>query len=395
MKDTMLPPAPPALRRPQPAFPGAGMSLGRWFGIEIGLEPSWFIIFALLTVSLSGMLSASHPDLATLVHWTVALLGSVLFFGSILAHELAHSLVAMRAGVRVHSIMLHIFGGVSRLGSEAKRAWDEFLIAIVGPVTSFVLGALFLGVAQVIPSASIGHCVASWLGYVNVGLGAFNLLPGFPLDGGRVLRSIVWAVKGDSRKADAVAFTAGQAVAYGLILIGVTLAFGLRQFMGGLWLGVLGWYLLSAAQSSRRQSAMREILGRLCVSDVMRAPRSLMGPETLVSTAINEHLLKTGERTFYVSDKGRFLGWVTMQELKRVPQDDWSLTTLRDVLIPPERLPRVSPPDTLVQAFEKLDEEHVKQIPVMEGDSLVGVLSHEDMLRLVSSHLELRTEGHR
>lgn len=395
MKDTALPPAPPARLRPQPASPGAGVSLGRWFGIEIGLEPSWFIIFVLLTFSLSGMLAASHPDLAPPLHWTVALLGSVLFFGSILTHELAHSLVAIRSGVRVHSISLHIFGGVSRLGSEPKRPWDEFRIAIVGPVTSFVLGALFLGVAQVVPPTSIGNCVASWLGTVNLGLGVFNLLPGFPLDGGRVLRAIIWAAKGDPRKADAVAFMTGQAVAYGLILVGVTLAFGLRQFMSGLWLGFLGWFLLSAAQPSRMQSTLREILGRLRVSDVMRAPHSLMSPDTLVSTAVNEHVLKTGERTFYVSDEGRFLGWVTLQELKRVSQDDRGLLALRDILIPSERLARVSPSDALVQAFEKLDEEQVHQIPVIDGDSLVGVLSREDMLRLVSSHLELRGEGRR
>jgi Zn-dependent protease/CBS domain-containing protein len=369
------------------------VSLGRWFGIEIRLEPSWFVIFVLLTFSLSGMLAAAHPDLAPSVHWTVALLGSVFFFGSILTHEMAHSLVAMRSGVRVHSITLHIFGGVSRLGSEAKCPWDEFLIAIVGPATSFALGALFLGVAQVIPPPSIGNCVASWLGYVNLALAAFNLLPGFPLDGGRVLRAIIWAVKRDSRKADAVAFMAGRVVAYGLILVGVTLAFGLRQYVSGLWLGFIGWFLLSAAQSSRVQSALREILGRLHASDVMRAPQPFMSPETLVSTAVNEHVLKTGQRTFYVSDEGRFLGLVTLHELKKVPREDWRLLTLRDLLIPPEELARVSPSDSLVQAFEKLDEEHVNQIPVMEGNALVGILNREDMLRLVSSHLELKGEG--
>ncbi len=393
MKETMTKPLPPARTVPRSTPNQGGLSLGRWFGIDIRLEPSWFVIFVLLTFSFSTMLGAAHPDLSPTVHWTVALLGSVFFFGSILTHELAHSLVAIRAGVRVHSITLHIFGGVSRLGSEAKSPWDEFQIAIVGPVTSFALGALFLGVASVIPPLSIGNCITSWLGYVNLGLGVFNLLPGFPLDGGRVLRAIVWGITGNSRKASQVAFMGGRAVAYGLILVGITLAFGLSQFMNGLWLAFMGWFLLSAGQSSQAQSALREILERLFVKDVMRASGPLLSPETSVSTVINEHVLKTGERTFYVSDEGRFLGLVTLHELKRVPREDWGVLTLRDILVPPEALAHLSPSDSLVQAFEKLDEHAVNQLPVMEQDGLLGVLNREDLLRLVTSHLELRGKG--
>jgi hypothetical protein len=196
----------------------------------------------------------------------------------------------------------------------------------MGPTTSFALTALFLGVAQVILPPSIVYFVASWLGYVKLGLAAFSLLPGFPLDGGRVLHL---GHETDPRRADAGAFTAGQVVAYGLVLVGVTLAFGFRQFMSGLWIGFIGWFLLSAAQSSRVQYALREILGRLHASDVMRAPHHFMSPDTLVGTAVNEHVLKTGQRPFYVSDEGRFLGLVRLQELKNVPREDWRLLPLR------------------------------------------------------------------
>ncbi len=390
MTETLTKPAPSSRRSVKVPPRRGGVSLGRWFGIEIGLEPSWFIIFALLTFSLSGMLAASHPDLAPALHWSVALLGSLFFFGSILTHELAHSLLAIRNGIRVHSITLHIFGGVSRLGSEAKRPRDEFLIAIVGPATSGILGALFLAASSLLPASSITTCVVRWLGYVNLGLGAFNLLPGFPLDGGRVLKAMVWAIKKDLRKADEVAHLGGQAVAYGLILIGVTLAFGLGQFSSGLWLGFLGWFLLSAAQSSRLQSNLRDILGRLHVKDVMREARPEVSPYMTLSALVDERVLRTGERTFFVSDEGRFLGLVTLQEIKGSPRHKWETLVLREVMVPLEQLTSLSPSDTLVRAFETLDEQAVNQLPVTDGERLVGMLSREDMLRLVNSHLELK-----
>lgn len=394
MVETLTKPASPARRISRVAPSRGGVSLGRWFGIEIRLEPSWFIIFALLTFSLSGMLGGAHPDLSAPVHWTVALLGSLFFFGSILTHEVAHSLVALRTGVRVHSITLHIFGGVSRLGSDAKRPRDEFLIAIVGPATSFFLGALFLAARSALPAASIAACVAQWLGYVNLALGAFNLLPGFPLDGGRVLRSVVWAATKDLRKADNVALLGGRAVAYGLIFTGVTLAFGLGQFPSGLWLGFLGWFLLSAAQSSRLQSTLRDILGRLHVKDVMREASPVVSPDTAVGTLVEERILRTGERTFFVSDERCFLGLVALQDIKSVPRHRWGTLVLRDVMVPAGDVVSVSPTDTLVQAFEALDEQAVNQLPVVEGDRLLGMLSREDLLRLVSSHMELNAGGH-
>lgn len=389
MHATMTKAATQARPKSKPTLQRGGVSLGRWFGIEIRLEPSWFVIFALLTFSFSNMLAGAHPYLVPAIHWIVALLGSVLFFGSILTHELAHSLVAIRTGVPVHSITLHIFGGVSRLGSEAKSPWDEFRIAVVGPLTSAALGTLFLGIARATSPSSIANCIVSWLGYVNLGLAAFNLLPGFPLDGGRVLRSILWAVKGNPAKASQVAHRAGEMTAYGLILIGVALAFGLREFMNGLWLGFMGWFLLSAAQSSRIQTALRDVLGRLRVDDVMKAPPVPAFPETAMETLVNDRILKTGERAFLVCEGDRLLGLVTLHEIKRVPREEWELTPLRQVMVPLEDLTRVSPSDSLVQAFEKLDEQAVNQLPVLDHDRLVGMLNREDMLRLVSSHLEL------
>lgn len=388
----MTKPAGPARSRAKASdtSPGGGVSLGRWLGIDLRLESSWFVIFALLTFSLSTMLGAAHPELSPPVHWMVALSGSLLFFGSILAHEFAHSVVALRCGIRVRSITLHIFGGISRLGSEATRPRDEFLIAIVGPLTSAYLGLFFLGAARALPLPSIGNCVAHWLGTVNLGLAAFNLLPGLPLDGGRVLRAAVWAAKGDAAKANRAALRAGVTVAYGLLLLGGTLAFGLRQFTTGLWLGLIGWFLLSAARSSRGQALFREILGHLRVSDVMRPPVPAADPLASIGSIVRERVLKTGERAFFLRESDGYLGWVTLREIKRVPRDEWDLTTLRDVMVPLGELARVSPSDPLVRAFDKLDDAAASQLPVLEDQALVGMLSREDVLRLIGNHLELK-----
>jgi Zn-dependent protease len=251
-----------------------GFRLGRWFGIDFELDRSWIFIFVYMTLSLSLTFSAAHPDWPRAESLGVAAIGSVLFFLCILLHELAHSLVAMRVGLRVRSITLLLFGGVSNIEREPRSARDEFAMAIVGPLTSIALGVLFVGLSAAIVSRSgteditrvlrrLGPATTlfAWLGPVNVALGIFNLVPAFPLDGGRVLRSILWGVSGDLRFATIAASTVGQAIAWIFTAAGIAMLFGVRipglggGVVSGVWLVLVGWFLNGAARAHRRLSS--------------------------------------------------------------------------------------------------------------------------------------------
>jgi len=379
-----------------PSKPGSlreGIRIGRWFGIEIRLELSWFIIFAFLTLSFAGKLSLEHPALAPALRWAVALGASLLFFGSILLHELSHSVVSLRSGVQVHGITLFFFGGVSHLASEPKRPKDELLIAIVGPLTSAALGAAFLGLAGLFSSIPLARSVASWLGTVNLGLAVFNLIPGFPLDGGRVLKALIWAATKDARKAQRLAITAGRFVSYGLILAGAILAFGLGLPQDGLWIGFMGWYLLSSAHSGRLQLDLAEVLGRLHVRDLMHSPEAVVRKEDRIESVVNDTILARGFGTLFVCDGSTLQGLVTLHEIKRVPRDSWGVLTIGEIMVPADRLLSIDPADSLLRALERMNQLSVGRLPVLEKGALAGIITREDVLRVLATHVELERSG--
>lgn len=393
MKTTMAPPAPAARqdrRDGRSSFvPRGGLRLGKWFGIEIRLEGSWFIIFSLLIVSFAAHLASRHPSLAAGPRWTLAAATSLLFFGSILLHELAHSIVARRRGLDVQGITLMLFGGVSHLGSEPKRPKDDLAIAIVGPLTSAAIGAMFLGVAWLVSPVPIARSVASWLGGINLGLAVFNLLPGFPLDGGRVLKALIWTFTGDPAKALRLAIDAGRVVAYGLILSGIYLALGLRWTIDGIWIGFLGWYLLSGAESSRLQMTLGEVLRHHLVRDVLHPPEAVVRPDESLSEAIEAWVLQRGHRTILVCEGARLLGLVTLHEIKRVPKEDWGARTVGQVMISTDRLAIAVPEQNLLQAFQLMNQRRVSQLPVVCNGELIGLLGREDILRVLAIHTEI------
>jgi Zn-dependent protease len=265
--------------RSKPA--STGFSLGRILGIEVTLDTSWLLIFALISFSLYTSLASDYPGRPQAYYWIGALCASVAFFASILLHELSHSLVARLRGMEVHGITLFFFGGISRLKDEPKKPIDEFLMAVVGPLSSAVLGVLFIGAKWLLPSGTLGAGLVGWLGFINLALAGFNLLPGFPLDGGRVFRAIAWGVTGNLTKATRIAAGAGSLIAYGMLSWGLAQAFLLDRLMNGLWFGFLGWFLLSAAKQSVAQLEFRRILARLRVSDVLRT--DCAGPASAAS----------------------------------------------------------------------------------------------------------------
>lgn len=367
-----------------------GLSLGKIFGLEVTLDPSWIFIFALITLSLFGGLVNDYPGLSVSVYWIGAVSASLIFFACLLLHELSHSWVAQSRHIEVHGITLFFFGGVSRLREEPTKPFDEFLVAIVGPLASAVLGAALLGVNLLMPSGTMAAGLVGWLGTINLALAVFNLLPGFPLDGGRVLRAAAWGITGNFAKATRIAAWAGTGIAYLLMLWGIAQAVLFDRVMNGLWTGFLGWFLLSAARRSVARLAFDQVLDKLKVGDILRADVIRVSPEESVERFVQEYVLRTGERSQMITDdNGNLLGLVTLHEVKHVPRDTWAMTPLRDVMVPWERLRTVEAGDSLVDALDLMNAWGIHQLPVVEGTTLKGVLTREDVLRRLAVHLEV------
>lgn len=356
-------------------------------GIEVGVHASWLIIFAFLTFSLAtGYFPATVPELDTTTTWIMGAVSALALFASVLLHELAHSFMARARGLEAKSITLFIFGGVSNLGSEAKQPSVEFLIAVVGPLTSFAIGGLaFLATTAV--TATPLEALLNYLAIVNLLVGGFNLLPAFPLDGGRVLRSIAWRISGSLRTGTDIAAGAGQVVGGLLILFGIIqIVNGL--ILNGLWIAAIGWFLQNAASAGQQQVVLEQRLDRARVGDVVRRDTTTVAPDTTVSDLIERHLLPGNRRAMPVARDGRLLGMVTIGDLSDVPSEERGRTQVERVMGGRDDLVTVSPRDTLSDAFAALGERDLEQVPVVENGQLVGVLTRADVMR----QLQLREE---
>jgi Zn-dependent protease/CBS domain-containing protein len=383
-------PAPRRKRFSGPEQRLGGLSLGRVLGLEVTLDPSWIFIFALITLSLFGSLVSDFPALPAIDYWIGAVSASLIFFACLLLHELSHSWVAQARGIKVQGITLFFFGGVSRLREEPTKPLDEFVMAVVGPLMSGVLGVLFVGLKHLLPAGTLVAGLVGWLGFVNLALAVFNLLPGFPLDGGRVLRAAAWGVTGNFAKATRIAGWAGSGIAYLLILWGVVQAIFFHRVMNGLWVGFIGWFLLSAAQRSVARLDYDRVLEKLRVGDVMKTDVIRVSPDETVERFVQEYVLRTGERCQLITDdNGNLLGLLTLHEVKHVPRESWPVTPLRDVMVPWERLRTTEPGDSLLDALDLMNSWGIHQLPVVEGTTLRGLVSREDLLRRLTVHLEV------
>jgi len=379
---------------PRGVFGGSAWRLGQIAGIEIAVDHSWLLIFALITFSLGSQFSVVHEDWGGGVVWTSAVVTSLLFFASIVLHELGHSLTAQRLGVGVASITLFVFGGVAQLRSEAKRPRDEVLIALAGPLVSALLGLGFQVLAGALGGGDAGPlgAVLSWLGRINLVLAIFNLVPGFPLDGGRVLRGAVWAITGSFERATSVAAGMGSFVAYTLIFLGIATALLGGQLVSGLWLAFIGWFLLTAARATVGQVVVEGILSRVRSADVMEPVGrvSLTGAET-VSNLITGAVLRHGDRTFYVVDPaGRLRGIVTLDDLARVEADERTQTSAQAAMTPVEQLHLLHPESTGWEALRTMVDAGVNQLPVLESGRLVGAVTRERLLGVVQAGAALK-----
>ncbi|HET8786572.1 MAG TPA: site-2 protease family protein [Candidatus Limnocylindrales bacterium] len=359
------------------------LRLFRVAGIDVAIHASWLVIFALVTWSLA---TAYFPnavrDATTTQVWILGVIASLLLFASVLVHELAHSIVAKSRGIDVHSITLFIFGGVSNLTGEAKRPSVEFLIAIVGPLTSFLIAAISYGVVVVADDSRMVVAVASYLALINLVLGLFNLVPGFPLDGGRVLRSIIWRATGDQQRATRIAVGVGQAVAWLLIVFGFWRVL-IGDLFGGLWTIAIGWFLQSAAGATLQQSVLETHLRGLRVRDIVRPDPTAATPDTTVAELIDDYILPGSRRAVPIVDGGRLVGIVTLSDLRDVPVEARAQTPVASIMSKAPDLVTVSPDMSLQDALERLAEGDFEQLPVVEDGKLVGLLTRADLLRVI------------
>jgi Zn-dependent protease/CBS domain-containing protein len=361
-------------------------------GIAVGIHISWLVIFVLLTWSLAaGYFPGAIPGIDVGLAWILGAAASILLFVSVLIHELAHSFVAKSRGIEVSSITLFIFGGVSNLAAEPKSASVEFWVAVVGPITSFVIAAISFGIALVMPTLEL-QALFGYLAIVNALLGGFNLIPGFPLDGGRVLRSIAWGITGSLRRATEVAVGAGQIVGGLFILWGVLQIFG-GNLINGLWIAAIGWFLQNAASSSLRQVVLTERLKDVRVADVQRADTATVSRQTTIDDLIEQYLLPGNRRAMPVSDDGRLVGMVTLGDIKDVPAEAREATQVGSVMGGRDGLITVRPSDDLSDAVDKLTGNDLDQVPVMDAGRFVGMLTRADVMRQLQLREELGVES--
>ncbi|MGA8619806.1 MAG: site-2 protease family protein [Candidatus Sulfotelmatobacter sp.] len=371
------------------------IKLGTIFGVELGLHYSWLVIALLITFSLVAQFHAVNHDWSDAVVWSTAIITGLLFFACLFAHELSHAVVAKAHGIPVHKITLFLLGGVAQIEKDAADPKTEFWMAIVGPITSGVLGLAMLGLARLSgwtpwTSATIpGTALLVWLGYINLALGAFNMIPGFPLDGGRVLHAILWWAMDDVERSTRTAAIVGQIIAVFFIGFGI-LRFFQGAGLGGLWVAFIGWFLLQAAGASYMQVKTGTLLRGLRVKDVMSTDSYTVDPELSVQEFVNEDLLRTGRRCFLVVQDGHLLGLITPNEVRTVEQRAWPFTPVRSVMRSADKVHFVSRDMPAMEALEIMGREDVNQLPVMSDGQIEGVVSRAHVLQVLRSRAELK-----
>jgi Zn-dependent protease len=394
---------PPRLRLEHPG----GLFIGRVRGIAIRLDWSLIVVFFLIAMNLAvGHFPAQHPAWSPALSWTVALLAAILFFASVLAHELAHALVGRRQGVRVDAITLFMFGGMAQMRDEPRSPKAELLMAIVGPITSFVIGiaAVLLGVAVLartaggegpsawLPPAAPAATLLLWLGPINLLLAGFNIIPAFPLDGGRVLRAILWRASGDLVKATRWASGVGRAFALLLVFAGVLMLFGRpvpvlgAGLIPGLWTVFIGWFLNAAAIASYHQLLLRRTLEGVPVQRLMRNVGTIVPANASIEEVVDRFLQSPSERCLLVADEGRVVGIACMADLAKVPREEWKRRAAAEIMTPLASLAVATPSEDVATALSKLAAADVDQLPVVEKGEVRGVLRRADVIRWMELH---------
>lgn len=361
-----------------------GFRLGSVFGFEIRVDFSWFIIFFLILWTLStGLFPANFPSLSTSTHLFMGIAATLLFFLSLLAHELSHSLVARTKGIPVEGITLFIFGGVARTRLDAESPGDEFQIAGIGPLTSLVIAVLFGLLGWL--GKQVGWSIAvtgvfDYLAYANLVIAIFNLLPGFPLDGGRVFRSIVWKFTGSLRKATRIASTGGQLLGYFLVFVGF-LQMLQTNILGGLWLVLIGWFLSTAAEASYQQQLIQMGLEGVRAWQAMTRHPETVSPDLNLRELVDRYFFLRSYQSFPVVENERLAGIITLNQVKNIPNEQWTNYSVRDTMTPINQSLVVHPQEKLSEVLHKMEDSGIRRILVVDRDMLEGIITASDITR--------------
>jgi Zn-dependent protease/CBS domain-containing protein len=388
-----------------------GIRIAKIFGIKIQIDWSWVLILLLVIWNLSIAFMQIHPDWGMSFSVIMAVIAALLFFISVLLHELAHSLVAKSQGIAVDSITLFLFGGVASIREEPKSPANEFVMAILGPVTSLIIGVLLLLLAgigldlqmllqrsplDILQELSPARTLAFWLGSVNVILALFNMIPGFPLDGGRVLRSIFWAISRNLRKATRWASYVGQAIAWAMIILGIAMVFGVRVpvfgegLINGIWLILIGWFLNNAASSSYQQLMIRDILAGIPVRQMTKRDPTSVPANITVNCLVEDYIMQTDEHSFPVVEQEQLIGMVSLDDVRKLSADLRTEKFVTDIMTPRSEIITIDPNDDAYEALMTISRKGVRQLVVMEGDEIFGLMRRRDIFRF----LQLQSEDY-
>jgi Zn-dependent protease/CBS domain-containing protein len=361
---------------------GASWRVGRIAGVEVRVDSSWVVIALLITYSMYLRVSRVYPELSGGAAVWIGGLATALFFGSVLVHELAHALVSEARGIRVQDITLFLFGGATRAKVDTRGPGDEFLIALVGPLTSGLLAGLF-GVLATLGRELWSAPLAGTLGYLawtNLLLAAFNLVPGFPLDGGRLLRSAIWKATANLARATRVASAAGQGVGWLLVAGGVAWLLA-GDLAGGIWFGFIGWFLVQAARSSSQELQLQQLLAGVEAAEVMAADLVRIPPELSLREAVDDYFMRYDHSGFPVEEQGRTIGLLTLRGVRRVPRDQWPIRRVRDHLVPLGDQVVVAPDARMDGVVGKLQDGQAGRVLVVEDGEVVGIITPTDLTR--------------
>jgi Zn-dependent protease/CBS domain-containing protein len=367
------------------------LTLGSIAGVRFGVNWSWLVVFALIVWTLAtGIFPDTNAGLSDGTYVAMAIVAAFLFFGSLLAHELGHALQARREGMEIEGITLWLFGGVAKFKGMFPSAGAEFRIAIAGPLVSLVLGLAFALIAWGLSLPAAVDGVVFWLGYINLTLLIFNLLPALPLDGGRIFRSALWAAKGDFAWATHIGAAVGRGFGYLFIAGGIALFIFQGDFSGA-WLAFIGWFLLMAAGAEDRFLLARQALNGLRVRDLVVREPVTARPDLTIAQFMDDIVWKNRHTTYPVTDNGHALGLLPFRCVAEVPRSEWETRKVRDCMVPADKVPVVSENDELIDAAAELAEGDIHRALVVDGDRFVGLLSATDVARA----LEVRRAGGR
>jgi Zn-dependent protease/CBS domain-containing protein len=371
---------------------GSGWRIGRVAGIDLSVHPSWLVIAFLLVFSLAeAFFPTALPGLDAGQYWLLAGFTAILFFASVLAHEVSHAVVARRFGLKVGGITLFIFGGATTIESDSRSAGAEALIALAGPATSLLVGVALLGTGTLIDTREV-QALVGWLGVINLALGVFNLLPGYPMDGGRVLRAIIWRLRGDPNLATRQAALVGRVVGYLMVAGGVYWALRGQDIGSALWLALVGWFIATAAEATQQQAGVERSLAGVRVRDAMDATPPAVSPNESVADLVSDRMLRGEDRSFLVRhDDGGLAGMVTLGDVRRLPREEWAGARVTDIMTRYGDLATIGPDAPLADALRLLQEREVGQLPVVETEDRtpLGMVTRRGILRLIEARMKL------